>query len=184
MACLVTCYATERQNVYFQFCNALLSLPKPTIWQFLSRRLAHRKRPATETKLTIKIDSVKWFIVDLHASARAQHIEQHFTGEKSLRMRRDINHVVDFRQSHWLRGEIPAKHCQDERKNGRFFLSVVVLWFCCHCERSKIILVEIFSDMFCLVDNASWNCQIDKHTGSIHLSEIGVAIARCEERTC
>ena len=122
--------------------------------------------------------------MELHARARAQHIEQHFTGEKSLRMRREINHVVDFRQSHWLRGEIPAKHCQDERKNGRFFLSVVVLWFCCHCERSKIILVEIFSDMFCLVVNASWNCQIDKHTGSIHLSEIGVAIARCEERTC
>ena len=77
MACLVTYYATERQNVYFQFCNALLSLPKPTIWQFLSRRLAHRKRPATEAKLTIKIDSVKWFIAELHARARAQHIKQH-----------------------------------------------------------------------------------------------------------
>ena len=25
-----------------------------------------------------------------------------FTGEKCLRMRRDINDVVDFRQSHWL----------------------------------------------------------------------------------
>ena len=79
--------------------------------------------------------------------------------KKCLRMRRDINHVVDSRQSHWLRGKIPAKHCQDERKNGRVFLSVVVLWFCCHCESSKIILVEIFSDMCCLVDNASWNCQ-------------------------
>ena len=97
--------------------------------------------------------------MELHARARAQHIEQHFRGEKCLRMRRDINYVVDFRQSHWLRGKIPAKHCQDERKNGRFFLSVVVLWFCCHCESSKIILVEIFSDMCCLVDNASWNCQ-------------------------
>ena len=53
-----------------------------------------------------------------------------FTGEKCLRMRRDINHVVDFRQSHWLRGKIPAKHCQDERKNGSSFFvggSVVVL---------------------------------------------------------
>ena len=77
VAFLVTYYATERQNVYFQFCNALLSLPKPTIWQFLSRRLAYRKRPATETKLTIKIDSVKWFIVELPARARAQHIKQH-----------------------------------------------------------------------------------------------------------
>ena len=46
----------------------------------------------------------------------------------------------------------------DERRNGSF-LSVVVLWFCCHCERSIIILVEIFSDMYCLVDNASWNFQ-------------------------
>ena len=82
-----------------------------------------------------------------------------FTGEKCLRKRHDKDHMVDFRQSHWLRGKIPAKHCQDERKNGRFFLSVVVLWFCCHCESSKIILVEIFSDMCCLVDNASWNCQ-------------------------
>ena len=63
--------------------------------------------------------------------SRAQHIEQHFRGEKCLRMRRDINYVVDFRQSHWLRGKIPAKHCQDERKNGRFFFffsgSIVVL---------------------------------------------------------
>ena len=127
MACLVTYYATERQNVYFQFCNTLISLPKPMIWQFLSRRLAHRKRPATETKLTIKIDLVKWFIVELHARARAQHIEQHSSGEKCLRMRRDINHVVDFRQSHWLRGKIPAKHCQDERRNGSFFRQ----WWCC-----------------------------------------------------
>ena len=68
--------------------------------------------------------------MDLHARARAQHIEQHFTGKKTLRMLRDINHVVDFRQSHWPRGKILAKHCQDERKNGSFFFvsgSVVVL---------------------------------------------------------
>ena len=56
-------------------CSSLL--PKPTIWQFLSRRLAHRKRHATEAKLTIKIDSVKWFIAELHARARALHIKQH-----------------------------------------------------------------------------------------------------------
>ena len=29
-------------------------------------------------------------------------IIHHFTGEKCLRMRHDKNHVVDFRQSHWL----------------------------------------------------------------------------------
>ena len=46
-----------------------------------------------------------------------------------------------------------------KEKMAGFFLSVVVLWFCCHCESSKIILVEIFSDMCCLVDNASWNWQ-------------------------
>ena len=52
-----------------------------------------------------------------------------FPGEKCLRMRRDINHVVDFRQSHWLRDKIPAKCCQHERRNGSFFVSgsVVVL---------------------------------------------------------
>ena len=99
---------------------------------------------------------------------RSHYWHRIFTGEKCLRMRRDINHVVDFRQSHWLRGKIPAKHCQDERKNGRFFLSVVVLWFCCHCESSKIILVEIFSDMCCLVDNASWNCQTNTLARSIY----------------
>ena len=74
--------------------------------------------------------------------------------------------MVDFRQSHWLRGKISAKHCEDERRNGSF--SVVVLWFCCHWERSKIILVEIFSDMCCLVDNASWNCQTNTLARSIY----------------
>ena len=42
-------------------------------------------------------------------------------------MRRDKNHVVDFRQSHWLRGKILAKCCQDERRNGTFFRK----WMCC-----------------------------------------------------
>ena len=52
-----------------------------------------------------------------------------FTGEKCLRMLRDINHVVDVRKSHWLRGKIPAKCCPHERRNGSFFVSgsVVVL---------------------------------------------------------
>ena len=100
-----------------------------------------------------------------HGGAREGAVN--FTGEKCLRMRPDVNHVVDFRQSLWLRGKIPAKCCQDERKNGSFFLSVVVLWFCCHCERSKIILVELFSDMCCLDDIASWNCQTNTLAGSI-----------------
>ena len=69
-------------------------------------------------------------------------------------MRSDKYHVVNFQQSHWLRVKIPSKCCQ-----GQLFLSVVVLLFCCQCERSKIILVEIFSDMCCLEDNASCNCQ-------------------------
>ena len=91
-----------------------------------------------------------------------------FTGEQCLRMRREINHVVDIRQSHWLRGKIPAKCCRDERRNGSvFFFPVVVLWFCCHCERSEIILVEIFSDICCLVTNASLNCQTNTLARSI-----------------
>ena len=43
----------------------------------------------------------------------------------------------------------------------------VTVWFCCHCERSKMILVEIFSDMRCLEDNASWNCQTNTVTRSV-----------------
>ena len=52
---------------------------------------------------------------------------KNFTGEKCLRMRRDINHVVNFRKSHWLRGKIPAKCCQDERRNSSVFFQ----WQCC-----------------------------------------------------
>ena len=48
---------------------------------------------------------------------------QKFTGERYLPMHRDKYHVVDFRQSHWLRAKIPAKHFQDERRNGSFFVS-------------------------------------------------------------
>ena len=92
---------------------------------------------------------------------------QKFTGERYLPMHRDKYHVVDFRQSHWLRAKIPAKHFQDERRNGSFFVSGV-LWFCCHCGRSNIFLVESFSDMCCLVDNASWNCQTNTLAGSIY----------------
>ena len=43
------------------------------------------------------------------------------------------------------------------------FLSVVelTLWLCCLCEKSTIILVEIFSDMCCLEDNTSCKCQTE-----------------------
>ena len=58
-----------------------------------------------------------------------------------------------------LEAKSPRNIVKMKEKMAGFFLSVVVLWFCCHCESSKIILVEIFSDMCCLVDNASWNCQ-------------------------
>ena len=46
-----------------------------------------------------------------------------FAGEKCLRMHRDKYHLVDFRQSHWLGGKIPANCCQDVRRNGSFFVS-------------------------------------------------------------
>ena len=48
------------------------------------------------------------------------------------------------------------------------FLSVGVLRFCCHCGRLNIFLVESFSDMCCLVDNASWNCQTNTLARSIY----------------
>ena len=55
-----------------------------------------------------------------------------------------------------------------------FFVSVrlVVLWFSCRSGRSKLFWSEK-----CILELS------DKHTGSIHLTEISVAIARCEERT-
>ena len=126
----------------------------------LQQEASSREKITAEIWLMRKKVSAKW---------ENEVFPGEVTGEKCLRMSSDVNHVVDFRQSHWLRGKIPAKHCQDERRNGRsFFLSVVVLLFCCHCERSKIILVEIFSDMCCLVDNASWNCQTNTLARSIY----------------
>ena len=47
-----------------------------------------------------------------------------------------------------------------EVKRQLFCQSVALtLWFCCLYERSTIILGEMYSDMCCLEDNASWNCQ-------------------------
>ena len=46
----------------------------------------------------------------------------HFTGEKCLRMRRDKNHVVDFRQSHWLRGKIPRNVVKMKEEMAAFFV--------------------------------------------------------------
>ena len=43
----------------------------------------------------------------------------------------------------------------------------LTLWFCCLYERSTIILVEMFSDMCCLEDNASWNCQTNTVARSV-----------------
>ena len=57
----------------------------------------------------------------------------------------------------------------------------LTLFFCCLYERSTIILVEMFSNMCCLEDNASWNCQTN--SGSIRLIEISIAIAGCEKKT-
>ena len=78
-------------------------------------RRAEKKRPR------IDLQKQKDVQILAHAHARKQNAASLFTGEKCLRMRRDINHVVDIRQSHWLRGKIPAKCCQDERRNGSFF---------------------------------------------------------------
>ena len=56
--------------------------------------------------------------------------------------------------------------CREQ--NAAFFQSIALtLWFCCLCERSAIILVEMFSDMCCLEDNASPPELSDKHSGSI-----------------
>ena len=75
-------------------------------------------------------------------------------------------HVIDFQQIHWLRGKIPLICCREQKP--AFFQSVALtLWFCCLCERSAIILVEMFSDMCCLEDNASPPELSDKHSGSI-----------------
>ena len=62
-------------------------------------------------------------------------------------------HVIDFRQIHWLRGNIPFTCCR-EQKAAFCQLEALTLSFCCVCERSTIILVEMFSDVCCLEDNA------------------------------
>ena len=66
-------------------------------------------------------------------------------------------HVINFWQIHWLRGKIPLTCCQ-EHKAAFCQSAALTLWFCCLYERSTIILVEMFSAMCCLGDNASWNC--------------------------
>ena len=84
-------------------------------------------------------------------------------------------HVIDFQQIPWLRGKIPLICCREQK--AAFFQSVALtLWFCCLCEGSTIILVEMFSDMCRLEDNASRNCQ----TNTVARS----AMAGCEKKTC
>ena len=55
------------------------------------------------------------------------------------------------------------------RTRGSFFCRSVALtlWFCCLYERSTIILVEMFSDMCCLEDNVSRNCQTNTVARSV-----------------
>ena len=51
-----------------------------------------------------------------------------FSGEKCLRIRREKNHVVDFRQSHWVRGKSPGNVVKvKEQMAAAFFTKVVLL---------------------------------------------------------
>ena len=66
--------------------------------------------------------------------------------------------MTDFRQIHWPRSKISLTRCREQKAA---FLSVgrLTLWSFGLCERSTIILVEMFSEMCCLEDNVSRNCQ-------------------------
>ena len=58
----------------------------------------------------------------------------------------------------------------------------LTLWFCSLYERSTIILVEMFSDMCCLEDNISRNCQTETQWLDPFKREC-IAIAGCEKKT-
>ena len=58
-------------------------------------------------------------------------------------------HVIDFRQMYRFRGKLLLTCC------------------CCLCERLTIILVEMFSNMCYIEDNASRNCQTNTVAPSI-----------------
>ena len=93
--------ACEQQT---HFRSSLLSLRKIESANPRGKTIAWRKTLLANHGLALKIKELT-----------------RFTGEKCLRMRCDINLVVDFQQSHWLRGKIPAKCCPHERRNGSFF---------------------------------------------------------------
>ena len=66
-----------------------------------------------------------------------------------------------------LDAKSPRNIVKIKEEMAAFFVrgSVVV---CCHCEWSKIILVEIFSGKCRLVDNASTNCQTNTLARSMY----------------
>ena len=84
-------------------------------------------------------------------------------------------HVTDFRQIHWPRSKISLTRCREQKAA---FLSVgrLTLWSFGLCERSTIILVEMFSEMCCLKDDVSRNC----HTNTVARS--GVSAIRRSDR--
>ena len=56
----------------------------------------------------------------------------------------------------------------------------LTLWFCNLYKRSTIILVEMFSDMFCLEHKATLKCQTNSRL--IRLIEIAVVYIEVEEK--
>ena len=73
---------------------------------------------------------------------------------------------IDLRQFHWLRGKISLTRCREQQ--AVFGQSVALtLWFSCLYEKSTIMLIEMFSGMCCLEDNASRNCQTDTVAQSV-----------------
>ena len=57
--------------------------------------------------------------------------------------------------------------CCREQQAGFYQSVALTLWFCCLYERSTIMLVEMFSDMCCLEDNASRDCQTNTMARSV-----------------
>ena len=100
--------------------------------------------------------------------------EQNITCSQTIHWRRMSTHALRQKSSgrfpakSLAQRQIPRETLSRSKKKWQLFLSVVMLWFCCHCERSIIILVEIFSDMYCLVDNAPWNFQTNTLARSIY----------------
>ena len=66
-------------------------------------------------------------------------------------------HVIYFGQCHWLRGKNAREMLLRWKKRWQLFFGSDSVAISCHCKRSKIILVEVLTELCSLENIASWN---------------------------